>query len=488
MTDKVKGPRGGLNALEWLFLAAMLGALGWVILGDCIAVIALLGWLAIGCLCFCPRLELPGKAVALGIFLFSLMTRLAVIILIEPPPVSDFGLLLDASRQLAAGDYSFQDAAYFNYWPGQTGQVILQGWLLRVWDDIFILKLANALAGAGTDLLIYLTARLWFGGRAGSAAALFHCLAVFPLTLTAVLTNQIIGGFFTYLALYLLVSPKPESGPRVLVLLHENRLRYPLAGALTALANIVRPDGLVMLVAVGAYCVFGLFGQRDRAGLRRFGMGLVTFLGAYLFVFQGASWLVAACGVNSKGLSSGDITLKLVYGFDLSSGGGYSNAANEKISALTGQGISRESAKLQVLKEELRSMGLFDYITLFERKQTALWKGSGLGWALGHLREARPFVYQCAVKYNSFTSQWSLLLGLIGFTALWLKKKPRPDALLPAFIVFAGFSAYLMLEVQPRYVYGLQPALFILAAGGIEALAGLFGGLFSRSARSLSQG
>ena len=47
------------------------------------------------------------------------------------------------------------------------------------------------------------------------------------------------------------------------------------------------------------------------------------------------------------------------------------------------------------------------------------------------------------------------------------------ESLLPALYVFASFSAYLFIEVQARYVYGAQAMLYILAAGGLEALASL---------------
>jgi len=470
MKGKIQDVLAGTSVLEKIFLGAMLAAFLWVILGNYISVLALVFWTAIGCLCFCGR-GLSGRYGFGGgcVFLLSLVVHLGAVLIIHTPVESDFLLYLNASRQFAAGDYSFQEIPFFQMWAGQTGQVIVQGWLLRLWDKIFLLKLVNCLAAAGIDLLIYLCARVWFGARAGCAAAVFHSLAMFPLTFVTVLSNQILAAFLTYLALYTLVAPSPMEGcGRLREWLSRDIVRFPLAGVLAALSNIVRPEAIILLTAVSAYCVFGLVRCWNAAGLRRFGLGLLLLWGAYLLVFQGASWAVAASGVNRNGLA-GKSLLKLVFGFDLSTSGQYSNPSLERINGLRAQGMGRAEAEKAVLLENL-DMGVRDFIELFERKLKILWKASGQSWALGYLHNDHPYLYSCAEKYDGFCSYGSLLLAGLGFLAIWVKKKPLPQSLLPAFLVFAGFAAYLLIEVQPRYVYVLQPALYILAAGGLEAL------------------
>lgn len=460
------------NILETLFLFAMLGAFLWIILGNYISVLALLGWAVIGWACLGKRLPIPSRYALLGtgIFLFSLILRLAVVAAIDPPPVSDFDGLLRTSRQFAAGDYSFQYTDYYQHWAGQTGQVIYQGLLLRLWDNTLFLKLVNCLAGAGTDLLIYLCGRALFGPRAGCAAALLHTLAVFPLTLTAVLTNQITAGFFTYLALYVLLAPLPENPGRLRTWLHRDMVKFPLAGLCAALANIARPDALILLTAISVYCVFGLARRPGLAGLRQYGLGLLLFWAAYLLLFHGASGMVAACGVNEKGLATGDSLAKLVFGLDASSGGMYSYDSDWKVIGFMEQGLSRTEAQRALLLEELQAP-IRDLLDLFDQKLGILWKGRGLEWALGHLSSYHPYLYDCAEKYDYFCAQGSLLLAMLGFVSAYAGKKPRPACLLPAFMVFAGFAAYLLIEVQPRYVYSLQPALYILGAGGLAAIA-----------------
>lgn len=459
-----------LRLLHWIFFWAMVLALSWVILGSIVAMLALCAGL--GVVLLCRRVEIPRFSLVL--FALAFLLRLGTVLMIQPPPESDFATLLEASQLFRDGDYSFQSWGYFQNWAGQTGQVIFQGILLRLWDNVLLIKLVNCLAASGVTVLVYLIARRFFQESAAQAASLFYCVSALPLAMVSVLTNQHTATFLTFLGIYLLTGipedPPQSSGSPFRCL----PVRFAAAGLLTALANFLRPDALMVLVAVGAYCLFGGLQRPFRTHFSRCGLCLLCFLGAYFLLFGLLSWGVAALGINSQGLSTGNFWLKFVYGFSQESRGQYSEAANQAISQLTAQGMDRTAAQKALFWKELQTAGPRDLLQLFEDKLAVLWKGSALFWPLGYLHEAHPYLYDYAVKYESFCSISTLILGLFGFVCSRRSSRTSLQSLLPAFLLFSAFSVYLLIEVQARYIYGIQPALYILAAGGIDAQRILF--------------
>jgi len=254
-------PLAAQRLLHWLFFGAMALAGCWVLFG---AGIYMAGASALLCL-ICWRVKISRFDLAL--FAAALLARAAVILVLHPPVISDFAVIYNASQDILAGDFSFQHSSYFQTWPGQTGQAVLQALLLRLWNSPACIKLVNCLAGAGTAVLVYQTARRFFSETAARAAGALYAFSLLPLAMCAVLSNHPLSTFFTCLAAYLLASagaripppPPPESSKPSWGFQGPLRafLPYLLAGCCVALANVIRPDGLVMLVAVAAFCLFG---------------------------------------------------------------------------------------------------------------------------------------------------------------------------------------------------------------------------------------
>lgn len=183
-------PLAAQRLLHWLFFGAMALAGCWVLFG--------------------AGIYMAGAA--------ALLARAAVILVLHPPVISDFAVIYNASQDILAGDFSFQHSSYFQTWPGQTGQAVLQALLLRLWNSPACIKLVNCLAGAGTAVLVYQTARRFFSETAARAAGALYAFSLLPLTMCAVLSNHPLSTFFTCLAAYLLASagarippPPPQS-------------------------------------------------------------------------------------------------------------------------------------------------------------------------------------------------------------------------------------------------------------------------------------
>lgn len=448
------------KSLNTLFLWAMLlmGAL--VLLG--LDILPLLLMAALIPVCLLSR-RAPEAWFAPMLFLLAFLLRFGVCLVIDPPPIQDYARVLDASRLFSRGDFSFQHTRYFQGWAGQTGQVIYQGALLRLWDNVMVIKLANALFSAGITALVYLTARRFFSDACCRMAALLYCFSPLSLSMAPVLTNQHSAAFFVCLGIYLLCSP-PENGTRR----YAPFLRYALSGLCVALANALRPDGLIFLVAGAACFVFGAVKGKGQLG--HYALGLALFAGAYFLFYNLMCWGVVTSGVNANGLSTQNFWLKFVHGFNQDSRGWFSYEVYNAVEAMADNGMDAAAiaqAEKEMLKEEL-SAGLGSILKLFADKEAALWTGSGVGWGFGHLSASHPTLYALAKKTEEVFAYSTFALSLLGF--LYSRRKGRAvlESLLPAFVIFSTFAVYLFIEVQPRYVYGSQPSVYILAAGGME--------------------
>lgn len=100
------------------------------------------------------------------IILGTFLIRLIYICTVNTPLDSDFELLYEAAVLFSQGDYSFGQQVYFQEWAYQTGFVIYQGLVIKIFGQagsILALKILNCIWNTGITLLIYLIARNFFG-------------------------------------------------------------------------------------------------------------------------------------------------------------------------------------------------------------------------------------------------------------------------------------------------------------------------------------
>ena len=126
------------SGLRWLFMLCF-GVAVWCVITVYAPLIGALLFLT-GLLIVVSRTNVSRGGQAAGwnfsVFLFalSLLIHGAAVALLTTPIESDFALQYEASQQFARGDYSFQETAYFQRWGYQTGLVIWQGTLLKLWN------------------------------------------------------------------------------------------------------------------------------------------------------------------------------------------------------------------------------------------------------------------------------------------------------------------------------------------------------------------
>ncbi|MCQ5129945.1 glycosyltransferase family 39 protein [Butyricicoccus faecihominis] len=449
------------KTLRRLFLVLFTLAAASIILQNG-AVLALAA--AVGLFYACRKWEIPHFT----LFLLGggVLLRVCIVLLLRPPIESDFSALYAAASQAAAGDFSFQTQPYFSMWAYQSGFVAWQSLFLRLWNDPMCIKLVNCVLSAGTVVFLYRLALDRVRAEAARAAALLLTLFPGALLLPTVLTNQIASAFFLVLAAWLLTG---RDCTRL------GFWRYPLAGLALQCGNLLRPEGMILLVAVLAWAVFRLL-TRNRAELtKQILCGMLALLAVYGAAHAAADAAIRESGLNRNGLHNGNPLWKVVTGLNPETDGAYSDSDWALLEGTMQEGAPTEET------ERLEKQLIYDRLTaspktlikLVYHKINRLWVGDGLVWMLG------PFLTQPQLTWYQhpaaiLTRQADRALFYLAFTlsliGLLRRGRRSADELLPYFIVFAAFSALLLVEIQPRYAYLPQLFLFLAAAGGLDAL------------------
>lgn len=400
------------------------------------------------------------------LFVCNLSVGLFLTFTIHPPIISDFFTLFDAAQKLLAGDTSFQHSTYFTLWAYQTGPVIWEAFWLSLYNSPVVLQISNLVLSSGILCLLYQLIAPYVSAQ--SAQTAIGMLALFPfyLTMPLLLSNQIPSAFFFLLGVWFLQCPKfARLGP----------YRAAISGLLLALGNILRPEGVIILVALLAWCLFHCTKNKDRSTIRRTCGGMLLLLAVYAATLAGASACVQKFELNEFGLANNAPKWKLITGLNPNSDGSYSQADWEAIAATLENGRptdATEAVEDSLLRRNL-SASPRQIATLFTRKIRALWCADALHWALGHTQSApgaRPKLYALIVELDR--GIFYLALGLSAFGLLFHKRCAQGEThiLILYLIPFSAFCAFLFVESQARYAYLPQLFLFSSAALGLDLL------------------
>lgn len=449
------------RTLEWLFFGCFVlcaAALAWS------SGIFWAGLLVLGCYgIFSGRIRIPGFT--LWLFVLAFVCHFLWTSVAGTRIQSDFSLMYRSAQSMLNGDLSFASTQYFVLWSYQLAFVSLEAALLWGWNDPMCIQIFNCLCSAGAVCLIYRLIRPQV--REAVARTTAVCVMVFPTiaAMSSLLTNQCSGAFFLILGLWLLVSEDV------------NRLgfaRYPLAGLAVQIGNLLRPEGIIVMVAVAAYAVFRII--RGKVPLKRMICGFAVFVLVYGAAGSAADQIAVHTGLTPYGFGNQLPQWKFVCGTNFDTAGGYAGADFEALQATLDENYmpTEETDALvkQILSQRLKQLPErgWDFLT---RKLERLWTKAGTGWALAAADQDAPWfnknIRPIAESFDRCLFWMALLLSCFGL----LKKRKEPEFYLPYFVFFAAFAAFLLIEVQPRYAY--FPDYFLLAAGanGLERIADL---------------
>ena len=398
------------------------------------------------------------KKFSLFLFVYSLVVRLIAIFVLKTPIESDFKVLYDASLDLLNNDLSFNTLGYFKLWGYQTGQVVYQAFLLNIWNNVLIIKIANAIFSSGTIVLIYLICKELFKEKTARLVSLLYSLFLFPLLFNAVLSNQILSTFLTYLGIYLLFAKRFDN--------LNNWIRYPLIGIVLGLANVIRPEGIVILTTLIVFLIINFKKKEIKSQISN---AACIFVGYYIIV-TACSMLLVVTNVSPIGLSNKDSLWKFVLGFNHETIGMYD--VNDEWA------VGNREEEIELIKE--RTFGSIEKLPiLFIKKTRNFWFSSDIYWSNNYLDNKQVNVMGIDVNgsdinellVNFNTCIYYFMYGLL-FLGLYATRKKAKSNLVKFLTILTCvyIGVYLLIEIMPRYAYLPQVMLFILSGYGIEYL------------------
>ncbi len=402
------------------------------------------------------------------LFLVGVASRIVIMLLLHPPVISDFEVMYDSACAISMGDYSFQNTPYFSLWAYQTLFTAWEAAWLSLWDSIACLKLVNAIMGSATVVLIYRTARSYVSENAAQVAAILLTLQPFELTHHLILSNQPSSALFLVCGVWILIS---NDCRRLGV------WRFPLSGLIFQFGNLLRCEGVIILCALFAWTVFELVRHPQYA--KRILLCILSLFAVYMTVGKAADSIVKASGLNSYGLRNSYPSWKFITGTNYNTKGTFSPDDWARIFVTLDENYQPTEAtaatQKEIFSEHLKSPK--HLVKLMLNKIKAQWCMDNLYWSFSHTVKDHP-----NDSFGVFTRQETLTilqqynLGLmfaaILLSAIGLRRREgwTSAAYIPYFAFFAAFCAFLLIEVQPRYVYLPQQFIFCSAAFGTESL------------------
>ena len=385
------------------------------------------------------------------LLVISLIIRFVFILSADFPQVYDFETLLEASKMFAVGDYSFSSWWHFHTWGYQTGFVIYQGFLLKLFNSVFFLKFLNILYSCCLVLVIYFVGKKVSSERAARVVSLLYMIFPFPLFLNSILANHHLSCLLMYLGILFLIRKDRKF------------IDYVFAGIFISLGNIIRPEGIIVVVSLLIYELFVF----DKSRVFNILVRVSSFLIVYFFIGYMASFMVIKSGVNSSGLKNNDPLWKFVLGFNYDTCGYYDDADSV-------YQVDRDT-EIAIIKERAFSdLGRTGKLMLC--KIDRFWLSSGLDAESGSFSDK-------VFKVGSFSIQFSTLEGIaidvnsyiyltvfiMFFVGLFVNRKSLSnESLFFLIMIVVTFFVFLLIEIQPRYAYFVHISLFILASLGFD--------------------
>lgn len=401
----------------------------------------------------------PDQSFPLCLILISFLIRLICILLIKTPITSDYEQVYNASVEFSKGIYDFNQTDYFHYYGHQTGLVIFNGTLLKIWNNPFFLELVNCLFSVGTNFILYLIAKKVLTPSVSKFAAL--CYAVYPFSalLNTLLSNHIVSTFFSTMSIWLFIqSSEVQRGKRWAPLI--------LSILSLSVAYAIKTDVVIIL---GGFLLMFLirFIFLDRSQRRSIVLQTMAFVFGFLFMTNSFSFLVKTSGINPSGLKMKDPFRFMVFGLNRETDGHINQADKDLIlQKMNEENISLSDSEKEIIFDRLQ-MPLKEFVGLFIAKMVCLWKGGGVSYSMEYLEPIHPFLCKTVELFNAFMFYF-LLAGMLIGIFIRIKRKNFYPIMLFCFILFVFILFYLLLEVQSRYTYTVLVPIVILSGCGYE--------------------
>jgi len=392
------------------------------------------------------------KHFGIALLIVSFLIRLIFILVANFPQVYDFKTLLEASHMFANGNYTFNTWYHFSTWGYQTAFVIYQGVLLKLFHSEFLLKLLNIIY---SSILVYIVYRLGLriskNEKSARIVSLLYMIFPLYLFLNSVLLNSHLATLLSYVGIFFIIK-------------EETKYRdYLIGGLLIALGNIIRPEGIIIVLTLILYKLLTI--KKDT--WKKIAISLMIFLSTYFVICKGTSLLVKVSNINPIGLENKDPMWKFLLGFNYESCGYYVDSDTEF------------QVDKQKELDEIKRRALEDIPRtgkLMVCKVDRFWLSSGLDDEMGSFNDKKINILGFEIKFNfikniaiGLNKGISVLILVLSFIGLIVNRKNiKNEILFLLIMILITFGVYLFIEIQPRYLYFIHISLFAIATLGIN--------------------
>ena len=370
------------------------------------------------------------------IFSLSLIIRIITIILLKVPVLDDYKTMLDAALSINNNDLSFLNDFYFKTFSYQLGFTIYESILLKIINSITFLQVINSLITSLIVVMIYLIGKTISNEKSARVVSLLYLLYPYPLYLNSVLTNQHLSILLVLVAIYLILTKKELK-------------YYILSGLLLGLANIIRPDGIMIIISLIIYLLTFIKKKDFKLKLKQLSILLIT----YLIIISSVSTIVNI-KYNSN-LKNNSPLWKFYVGLNIKNNGMY----NEYDQNIFFKSNNQKELLMSRIKTDYKK-----YPVLFVKKEVIEWSRTNF------YIESNMSKY--TYKIFEILNLTIVLLVLLMFILELYKsinKKNDKDQLLKI-ILLIYFITYLFIEVSPRYSYNLHIIIFIIISNSISII------------------
>ena len=391
------------------------------------------------------------------LFVLCFLIRIIAILFLNFPQVSDFKILLDASINFSHGDYSFQKISYFATWAYQTGFVVYQGLILKLFSNPIILKILNGIYSSVLCVLIYIFSKKISSEKSARLSSLLYMIFPYQIYMNSVMANHHIATFLTYIGILFLLKKEAKIKD------------YIIAAILISFGNIMRPEGIIVICSLILFELFKLKKETIKDVLKK----LLIFLTIYLLIGSLSSFIIKKTNINKTGLSNNDPLWKFVLGFNHEKCGYYDD--NDVYL------LQNKEEELKVIKERLL-VNPVKMAKLMSCKTTNFWLQSDLkaknemymNKKINIMNQKINFtdIENIILKFNEYLYIITFLMCIIG-VIFNRKKVIESEAVFFVILMIVTFFVYLLIEIQPRYAYFIHVSIFVLSTYGYDYMLNL---------------
>ena len=380
--------------------------------------------------------KLKIKNFILLIFSLSLIIRIITIILLKVPVLDDYKTMLEGALSINNNDLSFLNDFYFKTFSYQLGFTIYESLLLKIINSITFLQVINSLITSLIVVMIYLLGRTISNEKSARVVSLLYLLYPYPLYLNSVLTNQHLSILLVLVSIYLILTKK--------------ELKYfILSGLLLGLANIIRPDGIIIIISLIVYLLTFIKNKDFKLKLKQISIIILT----YLILITSITNIIKL-NFNSN-LNNNSPLWKFYCGLNIKYNGMY----NEEDENLFFNSNNQKELLMSRIKTNYKN-----YPVLFIKKEIIEWSRTNF-----YIESNMSKLTYNIFEILNLTIVFLVLLMFIIELYKSINKK-KDKALLLKLILLIYFITYLFIEVSPRYSYNLHIIIFIIISNSINII------------------